>query len=145
MDKTQRTATLTGGKGKGLLSSILPAFFVSFLFGGVLLLLASFLLMQTADPTAYVRILGFVTPAVCVFFGGFMAGKREKNMGAFVGLINGVFFVLVLWGLSVFCGGTLSPAVRIVCYGLLLLLSTLGGLGGSVGGKRKSYRHGRRK
>lgn len=146
MDNAQRTATLSRGKGKGLLKSILPAFLLTLLLGACLLLLAAFILSRTADPTKWIRTVGLALPAVCAFFGGFTAGKREKNMGAPVGLCTGVLFLLFLLVLSAATGGaTASPLMRVVCYTLLLLLSTLGGAAGSTGGSKKSTRHRRRK
>lgn len=143
MDKQERTATLSRGAGKGLFGSVLPAFFASALLSAALLLLCALLLTRSEDPGAYIRVFGLALPAVCAFFGGFIAGKREKNMGALCGLITGVLFLLALLVLSFFLGsGTMTMAVRIVCYTLLLLLSTLGGLAGSTGGRgRKKSRH----
>ncbi len=145
MDK-ERTATLSRGTGKGLLGSVVPAFFAMALLSIGLLFLTAFLLTRSEDPAAHIRVFGLALPALSAFFGGFVAGKREKNMGALCGLVTGVIFLLALLLLSFFLGsGTMTFGVRIVCYTLLLLLSTLGGLAGSTGGKKRKSGHRRRK
>lgn len=144
MDNAQRTATLSRGKGKGLIGSILPAFFLSLIIGAILLGLCALLLSRSADPGRWVRTIGMALPALCAFFGGFIGGKREKNMGALVGLLSGLLFVGFLLLLAAVTGGAVtSLGIRAVCYTLLLLLSTLGGVAGSmdVSKKRGRRRH----
>ncbi len=142
MDNAQRTATLSRGRGKGLIGSILPAFFLSLAIGAILLGLCALLLSHLADPGRWSRAIGVALPAVCAFFGGFIAGKREKNAGAPVGLLSGILFVGFLLILTAVTGGaSTSLGIRAIRYTLLLLLSTLGGVAGSIRvGKKRSRR-----
>lgn len=141
MDNAQRTATLSRGQGKGLLGSILPAFFLTLILSAALLGLSALLLSRSADPSRWIRVIGSAIPAVCAFLGSFIAGKREKNMGALVGLCTGVLYLIILLILSAITGGAVTAfSIRAVCYTLLLLLSTLGGIAGSTGGGKKRSR-----
>lgn len=141
MDTTQRTVTLSRGRGKGLFRSVLPAFFLMLILGACLLGGAALALSRMPDPSKTIRLLGPVLPALCAFIGGFIAGKREKNMGAVMGLCTGVLFVLFLLLLSTFTGAETKLFIRIIGYALLLLLSALGGAAGSVGGGKRKHRH----
>jgi putative membrane protein (TIGR04086 family) len=140
MDTTQRTVSLSRGKGKGLFRSVLPAFFLMLLLGICLLFGASLLLSRLPDPAKGIRLIGPALPALCAFTGGFTAGRREKNMGAVMGLCTGLLFVLFLLVLSTFTGSDSKLAVRILSYALLLLLATLGGAAGSAGGTKRKRR-----
>ena len=144
MDHAQRTVTLSRGKGKGLFRSIFPAFFFTLLLGAFLLAVGALALSRLPDPSRSIRLLGPILPAFCAFFGGFVAGKREKNMGAVAGLSTGLLFLLVLISVSTFTGGSMTLPTRILCYTLLLLLSVLGGAAGSAGGVKKRHRHKKR-
>ena len=140
MDTTQRTVTLSRGRGKGLFRSVLPAFFLMLILGVCLLGGVALALSRTPDPSKAIRLVGPVLPALCAFVGGFTAGKREKNMGAVMGLCTGALFVLFLLVLSAFTGAETKLSVRIIGYTLLLLLSTLGGAAGSAGGGKSKRR-----
>ena len=144
MDNAQRTVTLSRGKGKGLFRSVFPAFFFALLLGVISLGVAALLLSRLPDPSRSIRLLGPILPAYCAFFSGFVAGKREKNMGAVAGLCTGLLFLLVLILVSSFTGGEMALSIRIVCYALLLLLSVLGGAAGSAGGTKKRRRRKKR-
>lgn len=106
--------------------------------------LASLFLLRAENPSAWIRTLGVLLPALTSFFGGIVSARAKGGMGALSGLISGALLVIIL-ALSAHLLGdsTRSFGARTVLYTFLLLISVLGGmLGAQKKGKR---RHKRRK
>lgn len=136
-----RTVRLSKRTRGGLLHSAGVGFLFSLLFGAVLLFLGTFLLLQAQDPIKYAPLVGFLLLAATALLGGFTAGRRNKQQGALAGLLTGVFWLVLLFLLSLFLekeGSSLLFAC--ISRGLLLLFAMLGGIWGEPRQKRKKFR-----
>lgn len=138
-------AFLAEKSGRGLIKSTLLSFLFSIVFGICLLLTSSAVLLHYQSASAVFRSVGILLPSATAFAGGIVAGKVEKKQGALAGILHGVFFLLSLFLISrIFGNGELSLPLSLILYGVILLLSALGGMLGatkrSKGKKRRKKR-----
>lgn len=128
--------------GFGLIKCIAFSFLITLAFGAVLLTATAFILTKCEDPSSLIHLVGIALPAVTAFFGGIVAGKTNKPMGALSGTICGACFIGSLFLLSFFLGeGSFTAWQTLLFYAVLLLLSLLGGfLGASKRNARKRRR-----
>lgn len=142
--REERRGVLGEKSRKRMIKSVLAAFFISLLLGGVGLIASALLLSLTVTGTSYISTVGCALGACTSLIGGFIAGKRQKHTGALAGVLFGVVFLAALLLLGrFFSAGTPLPK-RLIGYAVFLLLSALGGALGTVRGggrKRRGKRH----
>ena len=129
-------AFITENKGKGLLRGPLIALLFMAGFSLLSMAVASALLLKAENPSAWIRILGVLLPALTAFFGGIVCSKAAGGAGALFGLFSGILLVICLIVLAKITGeNSISIAKSAVLYTALLLLSVLGG---TLGAHKKS-------
>lgn len=132
-------AYISEGKGAGLFKGPLLSLLFTVAFSFFSLSLSSIFIMRAENPSAWIRILGVLLPALSAFLGGIVSSRVKKRAGALTGLISGILFVALLFLLSVLLGeDSFSIGKSVVLYTALLLLSVLGGtLGAHKRGRRR--------
>lgn len=135
-------AYISENRGRGFLKGPVISLLCMAAFGLLSLALSAFLLLKTADPTAWVGIVGAFLPALTALLGGFASARINGTLGALSGLASGALFVALLFILRAFFGsGEASLGKVLVLYTLILLLSVLGGaLGTAKRQKKRRYK-----
>ncbi len=145
MDTKRNTrAILSHGDGKGLLQSLLLALPLMLLIGAAAVLLASLLVFQAEDPSAYVVLGGYGALAATALFSGLAAGRMHRRRGWLAGALLGVLLVLIQLSVAAFtpCKGEATILLSVAIYTTVFLLSLFGGV---LGGARRVSRRRRRR
>lgn len=139
-----RTAVLgKNGEGRGLLRAATLALLIAIAVGALLLAGGAALIYALPALSAHASPLGTAIGALSALAGGVAAGRLHKHAGALAGVVFGVPYLAILLLLGRFVSTGIPLLGRVLGYGLLLLLSLLGGaLGGMrLGGRKHRRRH----
>ena len=130
--KDERRAVLAHRTARTLMGSTLFSLAFTLLLGGASLLLSAFFLTRTPALTGYIGPIGCALGALWAFIGGLTAGKRHRLSGGLAGALYGVLYVLLVLLAGRYVGGSAPFLKRLLGCALFLLLSTLGGVLGTV-------------
>jgi putative membrane protein (TIGR04086 family) len=142
MERTLKSAAHIGDRRRTApAAAILRGSILALLVGAALILLLSYLLYRTPDPTAYTRPLSLAIAGAMGAVGGIYAARRCGRGGALTGLAAGALIALVALLVALpLAGGALSA--RAIPSYLLMLLAGMGG--GAIGKRRPRTRRRRR-
>ena len=87
-------------------TAILAAAFVMFLISGLLLLLLALLLYKMEPGESVIKIGIVAVYVISGLCGGFLMGKRMREQKFLWGLVGGVIYFLLLFGVSLLVKGT---------------------------------------
>lgn len=145
MDTKRNTrAILSHGDGKSLLQSLFFSLPLMLLIGGAAVLLASLLVFQAEDPSAYVALGGYGALAATALLSGLAAGRMHRRRGWLAGALLGVLLVLIQLSVAALTPseGGVSVLLSTAIYTTVFLLSLFGGV---LGGARRVSRRRRRR
>lgn len=137
-----RTAVLGKGEGgRSILRAVCLAWLIATVTGALLLSGGAALIYALPSTSVYTAPIGAAIGALTALVGGVAAGRLHKHAGALSGLLFGVLYFAVMLVLGRFVSTGYPLLGRVLGYGVLLLLSLLGGtLGGMRSGGRKRRR-----
>ena len=130
--RDERRAVLAHRGARTLLGSTLLSLAFTLLLGGASLLLCAFLLTRTPSLGGYMGAIGGGLGAVWAFLGGIFAGKRHRLSGALAGALFGMLYILLVLLAGHYLSGDAPIFKRLLGCALFLLLSTLGGVLGTL-------------
>ncbi len=112
------------------------AFTVLFcLIGFLIILVASYFLYKTKDPTAFTQIIGITSLFVAVFLTGFIQARVNKQYYFFSSLVLGIFIFALTFVISLFAPNNEFNLTNLIWRILIPVFCVLGGM---LGIKRES-------
>lgn len=130
--KIKRTSHKSQSALDNALKSTLFSLAVTIAISLAMLLLCTGIALATPDPTALVEPIGYVTPFVTAFLGGFACSKLNKSAPYPSSLLTGAGFVLLSMFLSFALPHSLASGLnifsRLALHALSFLLFPLGTL-----------------
>ena len=129
MEKATRSSLRRGTRqSRTFVSALLSALLFSMLSAAILLLLASFFLLRSGDPSRLASPLGIAVGILSAFAGGFRAGQLRRVAGALMGISHGMILVFFYLLVSLILGEGRLPLLSVLLYCGLLLASLFGGM-----------------
>ncbi len=114
------------------------------IFGLLLLLFFTFILMKLPDPERFAPVTALVSLFASAAFAGFLSARLHGENGLVLGLLSGIFLsavlVLLLFALSL----SVNPTLFFICAPAAVITSALAGLCGvnsKAGKRRKNRKH----
>ena len=121
-----------------LTSALFSAWGLSLLLSIPLLLLMAALAYRSSDPRAGLSAYATIFTVILALSCGFFAARAYGKSATFVGLLSGAGIALVIVGIGLALSkDTEAIPMRLLCFALILLL---GGIGGRLGGIKRSRR-----
>ena len=142
MESGTSKVRLAEKKGRSLFGATLFGFVFTLLFSTAFLLIAALCAYETSDPSAWLAPLSYASLVMSSLVSGFSSGKFAGRRGMITGLCSGLLFAVLLFCVSFFSGMLSDRSLygALLGYGMMVLLSALGGILGSHKREKKKHR-----
>lgn len=125
-----------------LFLSMLKGLGIALVTSVVLVLLFTWLLLQTPNPDALVSLASHGAQLLSIFVGAFLAARLHREKGVLIGILTGLGFAIVVLLGSLLLSGSYPFLITLL---LVLLFVGVGALGGLLGVPREKSGTARRK